>query len=691
MTSNRRDDVDLAVMLHKWAMEEMRYRPQGVGVRQPNVDEFKDICRGQMKDIWKFVTSHVYSAQTVKEVQGNLTLKGRKKRTYKVRFKSDEKYDSQRQTLLDRRARLAGEATNIITDLSHLENDLRRQQQELADTQRTYVLACSALTGLQRKSALLQTFNQQGQNTSHMYEEYCRRINSRIQHVTSRAKKASESDEYYSRKHSSTDEDHYSNMPALETRCSKKVRETCDSVGLFLNTLLQGAFDTEKTAIQRKKELLWSEVETVLREFSVQQTFSSLLVNTQESSFSLRDKTSSIDLRKDAERLRFKYEKPGEMTNLSSPPSLLQSVHQLLEESQLKQIQRFIETQKHENETWSLDDQLNNVRQKIENQLQKNFKQTESLKKARLLVEYELELSGKRAALTCCIDEDETLKERIVKSLRDKDMLVAKYQKIQDFRQIADKKQNLIRVLIKQNANAKSRLDEQQREIQQYIQRSLLSHQIETKSLTNGLHGCMISEMDKFVGLTLPCLLFSKQTDSPFKVAVMDMSINQTTNLVAIASRQALHDVFSCLQFPAYLAPELIMSHCLEEKLKSKNISAQLDHHDKMLHHFGRRTGDKDVVEVIIDLCKDISEHDRKQLDKLLPVLQDRIEKSQKCLAGASSTKQTVQDWWEQPAQSTVPWVLVDQHNLQQWRNRWNVVVTKLRQAMLQNMDQSKK
>ncbi|XP_033746530.1 AUGMIN subunit 5-like [Pecten maximus] len=691
MTSTRRDDLDLAVVLQKWATEEMRFRPQGVGVRQPTADDFKDVCRGQMKDIWKFVTSHVYSAQTVKEVQGNLTLKGRKKRTYKVRFKSDEKYDSERQNLLDKRVRLAGEVTNIITDLNHLENDLKRQQQELSDTQRSYSLACSALTDLHRKSALFQAFNIQGQNTNHMYEELSHRVNRRIHHITSRANKATESDEYYSRKHSSTDDDHYSNTSGLETRCSKKARETCDSVGLFLNTLLQGSYDTEKTAIQRKKELLWSEVENVLREFSVQQTYSSILVNTQESSLTLRDKTSSIDLRKDAERLRFKYEKPGEMTNLSTPPSLLQSVHQLLEESQLKQIQRFIETQRHENETWDLDDQLHTVRQKIDDQLKKVFKQTESLKKARELIEYELELSGKRAALTCCIDEAETLKEKIVKSLRDKDMLMVKYQKIQDFRQIADKKQNLIRVLIKQNANAKSRLDEQQREIQQYIQRSLLSHQLEAKSLANGLHGCMVSEMDKFVGLTLPCLLFSSQADSPFKVAVMDLSINQTTNQVAIASRQALQDVFHCLQFPAYLGPEVIMSHCLGEKSRSRNISLLLDHHDNMLHHFGTKKGDKDAVEVIIDLCKDISEHDRKQMDKLLPVIQDRIERAQRCLVGASTANQTVQDWWEQPAQATVPWVQVDQHNLQQWRNRWNVVVTKLRQAMLQNMDQNKK
>ncbi|XP_060075006.1 uncharacterized protein LOC132554712 [Ylistrum balloti] len=690
MTSSRRDDGDLAVVLHKWATKEMRFRPQGVGVRQPSADDFKGICRGQMKDIWKFVTSHVYSAQTVKEVQGNLTLKGRKKRTYKVNFKSDEKYDSERQNLLDRRVRLAGKVTNIITDLSHLENDFKRQQQELVDTQRTYALACSALTDLRRKSALLHAFNQQGQTTIHMYEEYCLRINSRINHITNRAKKATESDEYYSRKHSSTDDDHYSNSSGLETRCSKKVRETCDSVGHFLYTLLQGSFGTEITAIQRKKELLWSEVENVLREFSVQQTYSALLVNTQESSLSLRDKTSSIDLRRDAERLRFKYEKPGEMTNLSSPPSLLQSVHQLLEESQLKQIQRFIETEKHKNETWELDDQLHNVKQKIDDQLKKTFKQAESLKKARELVDYELELAGKRAALTCCIDEADLLKERIVKSLRDKDMLLAKYQKIQDFRQIADKKQNLIRVLIKQNANAISRLDEQQREIQQYIQRSLLSHQVEVKSFANGLHGCMVSEMDRFVGLTLPCLLFSSQTDSPFKVAVMDMSINQPTNQVSTASCQALQEVSSSLQFPVYLGPELIMSHCLEEKSKLTSISQQLDHHDNMLHHFGTKKGDKDVVDVIKDLCEDISEHDRKQLDKLLPALQDRIEKAQKCLVGANSTNQTVQDWWDQPAQSTVPWVLVDQHNLQQWRNRWNVVVTKLRQAMLQNMDQNK-
>ena len=35
---------------------------------------------------------------------------------------------------------------------------------------------------------------------------------------------------------------------------------------------------------------------------------------------------------------------------------------------------------------------------------------------------------------------------------------------------------------------------------------------------------------------------------------------------------------------------------------------------------------------------------------------------------------------WEQPAQGTVPWLKVDGATLQEWRDRWTVEATRLRQ-----------
>ena len=57
-----------------------------------------------------------------------------KTKSYKVKYKSDDKLDERRQNLLDKRAQLTGEVTAALKDISHLENDLGRLEQEILDT-----------------------------------------------------------------------------------------------------------------------------------------------------------------------------------------------------------------------------------------------------------------------------------------------------------------------------------------------------------------------------------------------------------------------------------------------------------------------------------------------------------------------------------------------------------------------------
>lgn len=60
--------------------------------------------------------------------------KGTKTKSYRVKYKADEKLNEQKQNLLDRRAQLTGEVTAALKDISHLENDLSRLEQEILDT-----------------------------------------------------------------------------------------------------------------------------------------------------------------------------------------------------------------------------------------------------------------------------------------------------------------------------------------------------------------------------------------------------------------------------------------------------------------------------------------------------------------------------------------------------------------------------
>lgn len=60
---------------------------------------------------------------------------------------------------------------------------------------------------------------------------------------------------------------------------------------------------------------------------------------------------------------------------------------------------------------------------------------------SRSLVDLEVELAAKRAELQCLSQEANLLRENIADALREKEILFVKYQKIQDFKEIAVRKQ----------------------------------------------------------------------------------------------------------------------------------------------------------------------------------------------------------------------------------------------------------
>lgn len=62
---------------------------------------------------------------------------------------------------------------------------------------------------------------------------------------------------------------------------------------------------------------------------------------------------------------------------------------------------------------------------------------------SRSLVDLEVELAAKRAELQCLSQEANLLRENIADALREKEILFVKYQKIQDFKEIAVRKQTV--------------------------------------------------------------------------------------------------------------------------------------------------------------------------------------------------------------------------------------------------------
>ncbi|XP_013421970.1 AUGMIN subunit 5-like [Lingula anatina] len=283
---------DVAGQLHQWALEEMHFRPQGrhVNSKLPSVDDFRNICRGQMVDIWKFVIQHVYSAQTVQKVKGNLALKHQQLSTlsYRVKYQGTEQYSSERDELLETKRALTAELASLKSDVHHVERDLSKLKKDILGTEQAYRESCTALGELRRRSALLKAHSQQCEELHDCYQEFERRMNGKIEKYKQLqsyghwrtdlppSKDFVEST-FYSRKREEGERE----VTAVEGACAKHVRETCDSIGQFLQQVLQGSFGNDRITLAQRKDLLWKDIEMVFSEYPVNQIVTSLVSNTQ--------------------------------------------------------------------------------------------------------------------------------------------------------------------------------------------------------------------------------------------------------------------------------------------------------------------------------------------------------------------------------------------------------------------------
>ncbi|XP_048254505.1 AUGMIN subunit 5-like isoform X2 [Haliotis rufescens] len=662
-------DKDIPHKLHTWLTQEMHFAPPP-GTNLPSPDEIKGICRGSTVDVWKFILSRVHSVQTVKKVKGNLAL--RDQRHLKNSSDSRTSHSDEQEALAERRVQLTREVTQCLSDISHIEKDLKRLERETIQTERNYRSGCEDLRNKQRRTGLLHVYSKHKKENVAEYQEFKHRLEARVQSLVN---KSSESRVFLAGGSNGGDS-------GLEAVSCRQVRETCGNIGAFLHETLKGSFAGDKRAFNEKKQGLWTQVETTLSDLTVGQLVSSLVTNTNLSALALREKTLAINIKQDAEKLRFKFEKVGQLKDMSSSQPLLMSVHQLLEESQLSHLHDYMMTEKSLNQTFKLQQEYSNLQDKLRKLLTRTFTdRAGELQLAQKVIDGELEVMRARATLYSLLDVKDRLQENMESSQKARQKMHLAYKKIHDFQQIADSKQNLIRVLSKQNLNAQSRLTAQQAEIQQYIQKSLSTHLADTRALTNQLEGGVASEIDRFSVLSLPYLLHV-YLDGATKVGLLNLSVHQTNHPSVASVRPALHKTLDAIHFPSYKAPECVLPWCMEvmqEMKLSEQITQSLDQADRKSRH-----NHDNVLEDIAELRSAVTEQDRKQVERLLPVLNKRLALAGDGLGDALQAHAALQDWWDQPAQSCVPWAKVDNHTYKDWQDRWKVMVTRLVQLQVQ-------
>lgn len=687
------EEVDeLANGLRSWAMDEMYFRAQGrhSNTPLPSREDFKMLCRGPMADVWKYVLEHVKSTKTVQKIKGNLKLQ--QLISEQASHSGDKPHDEVRDQLKQKHAELTKKLLEVKNKYHNAEKEVKTLQKEILDAEGSYSEMDQQISDFAKRNALLTAFSKQCCLATEMYTDLVKQINDRITVYKDIARKKSTDPTYYTSQGNISQGSMLSSVEGrstptgLESACTRSVRESCEKIGSFLHEVVKAEEQTGRVddGTQRKiKEQLWTGVEKILSQHPPKDVLTSLSRIAQDSAISLRELTDRIDLKQDALELKFKYENSGKLTDTSSPPSVLQSVHQLIQEGQAAHFQRFIESEKGLNEVWKGRKRLETLQQEMESILVSRYKDSPgNVELARELNRIELELVACRASLEYYKTAVNELTDDKNERQRAKEILHMKHKKIQDFEKLAESKQSLIQALVKQNSSAKARIEKQKHEHLQFIQEKICSREAHLVAMAKQLHDCVKQEVDKFATLPL-CQFHFSSVESARRIPVSELSVNRLESPSAKPGGDALKTVLKSLDFPSYKAPEELLPTAMKLKAKVEAIKCLVESRDAAVSElYGDRSCDR-MITRLNGLRREVTEQDRAQLEYVMPLIQNGLTKTSRAFSDCIAVKDTVTSWWEQPAQFVVPWVKLEDQNMRQWTDQWILSATRLRQLQM--------
>eukprot|EP00057_Strongylocentrotus_purpuratus_P001936 XP_003723513.1 PREDICTED: HAUS augmin-like complex subunit 5 [Strongylocentrotus purpuratus] len=545
------------------------------------------VCRGNLLPVWKYVLKHVHSAQKVHMVKGNLTLKTllSKSSAYRVKYQGDTKFSAEREGQVKRWRELNAKVAGVKADIHHLDQFLQNLEKQIISAEEQYQQSCDKLSSIHHKRALLKQYSTDCKADAARYKEYQKRLEGRLEQIQPSGSNEGKTDQRYFSRHGARRGER-TDSPTLETACTKNVRDACGEITVFLSQMLQGQFNNNQQSLQSTKDKIWTGIEKVMAENPPQDVLQSLATITLETTHDLRQTTASIDIKEDAEELRFRYESGSLYQDTSTGTNQLQSVHQMIEEKQAAHIHTFKEAEKCRNRAWKVDKQLMDTAAAVDGKLAAMFSNNPgALELARKLFSTELETLSANAALQCLRSLKGDLSEVAATEGKAKEALYARYQKIQDFKGLSDQKQNLIRVLVRQNMDGRKKLEEKQKELGRYIENKLNAHTAGSTAMTTKLKDRITREVQLFASLPLHLLQISA-LDSGDDVPVCQLSINRLTNQSPSAGGGVLQEILRALNYPMYKAPECLFAYLSELKIEMADIEGILDF-QKALGYYG--------------------------------------------------------------------------------------------------------
>ncbi|XP_026783873.3 HAUS augmin-like complex subunit 5 [Pangasianodon hypophthalmus] len=636
----------------RWATEELDLPPHSL----PHDSYIKTLCVGAGASIWKYVIQHVYSERKVRLMRGNLQW-------YKI-LQDKELKQVEGQNKDARRVELQREISELQTELSHIDQKISTAKEQLANEEQNVNRQRAQYEESRLRELMLDSFRLRCAEERDALSHDTHTISSQWQALEQLSRKAEVKVVFGG----SDDGD---SGTAAEPLVLRNVRDLCRERILFFQSLQDNMLkstSSEFTSDQRNAAYQhWlSAVEDVLRSHPPNQVLLALQALASKQQVALEEKTAALDVERDVSALGFRYESNHlldvsveEEEDLPPVRSLLQSAWEEVEHCYM----RLAEVRSRARRLHAdLDTLTKDVQLRILGQ--------DDLVNPMARSVFELELQAVRqTAMRDSVREqcaqlqlENREKREALRSLH------TQWQSIMDFRQLVDIRQEQIRSLIKGNSTMKTELTRVHSELRQFV-REKLSPQFEgVIRSANELRNSVSHEAKLFNSVSLAAL--DRRIVDGERIPVNQLSLYR-------GNSPALQAVHQSLCTPLYMAPELLLSQTVSQRLQLRFLRRLLQLRTDSLTDMQNRTAQLPGPNQQA-LLQRVKAEDADLLQSLLPRLQELTQRCSKGVAYASQVNTAITHWWEQPAQFALPDMQQEGLTFQQWLQRWKLATKEL-------------
>ncbi|KAH9510216.1 hypothetical protein Btru_043787 [Bulinus truncatus] len=644
-------------LLHKnlmsWATDEMMYQvtshSSSHDFQFPSEQDFKILFQKPLDNVWKYVLKHVKSVQTVKHIKGNITVK-RSLDAHKglnTLSETNKEKDMEGDSTLKSRSDIIKELASCISDISYLQNEMEQITKDVMETESSYQRIAQNVRDLQRKESLLEVVALSSNGKIAQYSNCTKKVLDHISEIKKNSDSSSENFVMGGKSHKDG---------ILETKRDRDVRLTCEHISQFLQDVFSGSLSSDIEALKKAESAVWKTVETVAESYNTKSILSSLISIIGYTTKSIKEETHKLDIAKDAQELSFTFEDKCGLHDISQPMPVEKTVKQLLNASNLRHVLRWFKEQEYKNDEWKLTARLEDIMMEIHKHVNRLMEENpRKIHVAQGYIDALIQLAVERSVLPCVREETTRIIEAIEIAKEEKEELHLKLEKIQDFKKVV---------------------------VLSFVSSKCLENQVsETKTLTSSLRGNLLSELEKFSSIILPCLLVVS-LDSHTRLCVLDLSIAPSIFHVLQEKPWIYYDVCAALGIPAFKSTDYLPLRLLELHYSFTDLEIFQQHRGLRIKSAMKNAYTTDDIKHYIELCNKMQQFDKSQCEKYIPKLKKRLENLISSIGKINTIKSQIHSWWEQPAKFTTPWITQEGKTFEQWMQKWRILVTEVHKKM---------